>query len=55
MINVVFTILVNIVKDLKLRFNNANYLWEKSAIWSKPLVQKEETSKQTPSMLYYKY
>ena len=54
MVKVVCVILTITIKDLEVRYDNANLLLGKSAIWFELLAQKGETSKQTVDALYYK-
>lgn len=55
MIRVVCAILVIIIEDLKVHFDDRNLFLERTAIWFEPLAQKKETSKQTTDALYYQF
>ena len=55
MIRIVYTILTIAIKDLEMRYGNANLLLGKSIFQFELLAQKRKTSKQTADALYYKY
>lgn len=55
MIRVIYTMLVIVNKNLKVKMSNYKLFLGKSAITFKLLVQKKEICKQMAGRLYYKY
>ena len=53
MIRVVCAMFAVAIEHLKMRLDNSYLSLGKNAIWFKPSAQKEETDKQTASILYY--
>ena len=53
MIKVIYAMLVIIIENLEMRFDNSNLLLKKNIIGFELLAQKEKINKQMTDILYY--